>query len=170
MEATSSMEWPSRWGRCETATPGTPAGSVTGILGGWVGTRVGWWVGRQNDIWGISTRTTVEDDVSNQRKLLRHLRMISHKLNFLQTHFPKVNLRHWMLTNCQIIQVKRLMLEEPENKCTEEGVEKVVSRIERSFGQMKVKMATDIWYTVVRRLYCKTRLTDQLKWKIFQEY
>ena len=36
------------------------------------------------------------------------------------------------------------MLEEPENKCTEEGVEKVVSRIERSFGQMKVKMATDI--------------------------
>ena len=46
--------------------------------------------------------------------------------------------------NDKLTQVKRLMLEEPENKCTEEGVEKVVSRIERSFGQMKVKMATDI--------------------------
>jgi len=37
-------------------------------------------------------RTTAGDEVSNQRKVLRHLRMISHKLNFLQTHFPKVKL------------------------------------------------------------------------------
>jgi len=70
-------------------------------------------------------RTTMGDDVSNQRKLLRHLRMISHKLNFLQTHFPKV---------------KRLTLEEPENKCTEEGVDRVISRIERSFERLKVKL------------------------------
>merc|ERR1719341_747992 len=70
-------------------------------------------------------RTTAGDEVSNQRKLLRHLRMISHKLNFLQTHFPKV---------------KRLTLEEPENKCTEEGVDRVISRIERSFGHLKVKL------------------------------
>lgn len=70
-------------------------------------------------------RTTAGDEVSNQRKLLRHLQMISHKLNFLQTHFPKV---------------KRLTLEEPENKCTEEGVDRVISRIERSFGHLKVKL------------------------------
>ena len=169
MEATSSIEWPSRWGRCETATPGTPAGSVTGILGGWVGTMVGGW----------EDKMTYEGFQPGQ--LWRTM---------FQTRESFWDICEWSLTNStsfkpisqrciiaiyseckwQIIQVKRLMLEEPENKCTEEGVEKVVSRIERSFGQMKVKMATDIWYTVVRRLYCKTRLTDQLKWKIFQEY
>merc|ERR1712013_582527 len=69
--------------------------------------------------------TTSGDEISNQRKLLRHLRMISHKLNFLQTHFPRV---------------KRLMLEEPENKCTEEGVNRVVAKIERTFGHSKVRL------------------------------
>ena len=38
---------------------------------------------------------------------------------------------------CQ--QVKRLMLEEPENKCTEEGVNRVVAKIERTFGHSKVR-------------------------------
>merc|ERR1719447_2547020 len=69
--------------------------------------------------------TTSGDEISNQRKLLRHLRMISHKLNFLQTHFPRV---------------KRLMLEEPENKCTEEVVNRVVAKIERTFGHSKVRL------------------------------
>ena len=40
----------------------------------------------------------------------------------------------------KVVQVKRLTLEEPENKCTEEGVDRVISRIERSFGHLKVRM------------------------------
>jgi len=36
--------------------------------------------------------------------------------------------------------VKRLMLEEPENKCTEEGVNRVVAKIERAFGHSKVRL------------------------------
>jgi len=50
-----------------------------------------------------------------------------------------------LITN-YLVQVKRLTLEEPENKCTEEGVDRVISRIERSFGHMKVQM---IMITVV---------------------
>ena len=44
--------------------------------------------------------------------------------------------------------MKRLTLEEPENKCTEEGVDRVISRIERSFGHMKV----DMMYVVRKNL------------------
>ena len=40
----------------------------------------------------------------------------------------------------KVVQVKRLTLEEPENKCTEEGVDRVISMIERSFGHLKVRM------------------------------
>ena len=40
--------------------------------------------------------------------------------------------------------MKRLTLEEPENKCTEEGVDRVISRIERSFGHMKVDNGHDV--------------------------
>ena len=44
------------------------------------------------------------------------------------------------VTKRKVVQVKRLTLEEPENKCTEEGVDRVISRIERSFGHLKVRM------------------------------
>ena len=50
-----------------------------------------------------------------------------------------------MITN-YLVQVKRLTLEEPENKCTEEGVDRVISRIERSFGHMKVQI---MYYVVI---------------------
>ena len=48
----------------------------------------------------------------------------------------------WGFILMKVVQVKRLTLEEPENKCTEEGVDRVISRIERSFGHLKVKMVT----------------------------
>ena len=46
----------------------------------------------------------------------------------------------WGFILMKVVQVKRLTLEEPENKCTEEGVDRVISRIERSFGHLKVRM------------------------------
>ena len=63
--------------------------------------------------------------MTNERQLLRHLRLMSHKLNYLQAHFPRV---------------KRLCLEAPENKCTEDGVNRVVEKVTDEFGTMKVKL------------------------------
>ena len=60
-------------------------------------------------------------------------------LNWLDVYWTLEKLGYIKM---KIVQVKRLTLEEPENKCTEEGVDRVISRIERSFGHLKVKMVT----------------------------
>ena len=57
-------------------------------------------------------------------------------LNWLDVYWTLEKLGYIKM---KIVQVKRLTLEEPENKCTEEGVDRVISRIERSFGHLKVR-------------------------------
>jgi len=62
---------------------------------------------------------------SGKKKILEHLSRMSHKLTYLNKHFPLV---------------KERMLEPPAHECTLEGIDKVVSKIEEVFGRLKLKV------------------------------
>jgi len=62
---------------------------------------------------------------SGKKKVLEHLSRLSHKLTYLNKHFPLV---------------KEKLLEPPTNLCTLEGIDKLVNKIEDSFGRLRPRV------------------------------